>query len=48
MYVKNAVKDSIKLSLKYLYMLDLDFFVLLIWRTLSLIQSLISQKPKYF
>ena len=38
MYVKNAVKDSIKLSLKYLYVVDLDFFVLLIWRTLSLIQ----------
>ena len=27
MYVQNAVKDSIKLSLKYLYMVELDFSI---------------------
>ena len=27
MYVQNAVKDSIKLSLKRLYMVDLDFCI---------------------
>ena len=27
MYVQNAVKDSIKLCLKYLYMVDLDFCI---------------------
>ena len=27
MYVQNAVKDSIKLSLKYLYMVDIDFCI---------------------
>ena len=46
MYVQNAVKDSIKLSLKCLYMVDLDFCI--IWWTLSLIQSLIQQQSKYF
>ena len=25
MYVRNAMKDSIKLNLKWLYMVDLDF-----------------------
>ena len=27
MYVQNAVKDSIRLSLKCLYMMDLDFCI---------------------